>query len=43
MREFYAGRHIEGAERSLARVTEAVSECAALRAREMEAVTRALR
>jgi aminopeptidase N len=43
MREFYAGRHIEGAERSLARVTEAVSECAALREREMEAVMRALR
>ena len=43
MRAFYADRHIEGAERSLARVTEQVNECAALRAREMEAVTRALR
>ena len=41
-REFFATHQVEGTERQLARVTEQVNECAALRNREMEAVTRFL-
>ena len=41
-REFFASRKAEGTERQLARVAEQVEECAALRAREMAAVTRYL-
>jgi len=43
MRQFFASRNIESSGRALTRVTEQVNECAALRAREMEAVARALR
>ena len=39
VREFFTTHKIEGVERSLARVTEQVNECAALRAREMTAVS----
>ena len=38
-REFFAARKVEGVERQLARVSEQVTECATLRAREMEAVS----
>ncbi len=38
-REFMTVKKIEGAERQLARVTEQVSECATLRAREMASVS----
>ena len=38
-REFFTTRKIEGTERGLARVSEQVNECAALRAREMDAVS----
>jgi len=43
MRQFFASRNLEGTGRALTRVTEQVNECAALRAREMDAVARALR
>ena len=39
-RKFFVERKIEGTERSLARVAEQVNECAALRAREMDAVVK---
>ncbi|HKR64666.1 MAG TPA: ERAP1-like C-terminal domain-containing protein, partial [Thermoanaerobaculia bacterium] len=42
-REFFATRKVPGIERQLARVTESVNECAALRAREMAIVSRYLR
>jgi len=42
-REFFASRKIEGTERQLARVSEQVNECAALRAREMGAITEYLK
>ena len=38
-REFFAERKIEGTERQLMRVEEQVNECAALKAREMQAVS----
>ena len=38
-REFFTSHKIEGTERGLTRVSEQVNECAALRAREMEAVS----
>jgi cytosol alanyl aminopeptidase len=41
-REFFASRKTVGTERQLARIEEQVNECAALRAREMEAVARYL-
>ncbi len=41
-REFFASRKIEGTERQLLRVAEQVKDCAALRAREMDAVMRYL-
>ena len=41
-RKFFAEKKVQGTERSMARVAESVSECATLRAREIEAVTRYL-
>ena len=41
-RKFFAEHKTEGAERTLTRVTEQVNECAALRTREMAAVTKYL-
>jgi len=41
-RKFFAERKVEGTERAMARVTEQVNECAALRAREMAAVLKFL-
>ncbi len=41
-RKFFAERKTEGTERTLARVSEQVNECAALRAREMAAVMKFL-
>ena len=41
-RKFFAERKVEGTERTMARVTEQVNECAALRAREMAAVLKYL-
>ncbi len=41
-REFFAAHKVEGTERGLTRVAEQVNECAALRAREMEAVSKYL-
>ena len=41
-REFFATRKVEGTDRQMARIAEQVSDCAALRAREMEAVSRYL-
>ena len=38
-REFFITHKIEGTERGLSRVSEQVNECAALRAREMAAVS----
>ena len=38
-REFFSARKVEGTERRLAQVSEQVNECAALRARELTAVT----
>ena len=42
LRTFFAEKKVTGTERSLARVEEGVQECATLRARELEAVTRYL-
>jgi alanyl aminopeptidase len=41
-RQFFAEKKVAGIERSLARTEEQVNECASLRAREIEAVTRYL-
>jgi alanyl aminopeptidase len=41
-RKFLAEKKVPGTERQMMRVTESVNECAALRAREVEAVTRYL-
>jgi alanyl aminopeptidase len=41
-REFFKEKKVEGTERPLMRVSETVNECAALRAREMAAVTKYL-
>jgi alanyl aminopeptidase len=41
-KKFFEEKKIQGTERQMARVSEAVNECAALRAREIEAVTRYL-
>jgi hypothetical protein len=41
-RQFFAEKKVTGTERSLARVAEQVNDCAALRTREIEAVTRYL-
>jgi alanyl aminopeptidase len=41
-RQFFAEKKVTGTERSLARVAEQVNDCAALRTRELEAVTRYL-
>ncbi|HEX2061225.1 MAG TPA: M1 family aminopeptidase, partial [Thermoanaerobaculia bacterium] len=43
MREFFATHKVEGIERAMSRVTEQVTECASLRAREMAAVTEYLK
>ena len=40
--KFFAERKVEGTERSMARVAEQVTECATLRAREMDAVMKYL-
>ena len=42
MRQFFAEKKVAGTERSMARVAEQVNDCAALRARELESVTRYL-
>jgi cytosol alanyl aminopeptidase len=42
-REFFETHKVDGTDRALARVTEQVNECAAVRAREMAAVTEYLR
>ncbi|HVE72415.1 MAG TPA: M1 family metallopeptidase [Thermoanaerobaculia bacterium] len=41
-KKFFEEKKIQGTERQMARVAEAVNECASLRAREIEAVTRYL-